>query len=345
MKKFIFAIMMGVIACGLYAKDQFVGFYKGEIKGTGAGAQFAKDSTIYAEVYRNRDIYRLKLQSAILAKDITVYSVSNDLKAVDREIPLVDSGDYKLNGKITSKRITASGEGEDGPIQISLKRYDYVPPTRGQKPPKGAIILFDGKNTDKWDMFKNGQPVTWDIKDGAMFVKWNVHAGNVANPKSIFEDHFDSSIRTKGEYGPFKLHIEYMPIEPYEGDWQMRGNSGVFIDSHEVQVLDSFGDPNTSVQHAAAIYSRIPNKFATCLEPDVWQTYDIEFIPAKYDGNGKLKDLPTLTVYHNGILVHDKVQPEQDRERKYPETVKILLQDHLCPLAYRNIWLVPMDKE
>ena len=348
MKKLIFTVLMGLSALSLFAKDQFVGFYEGEIKGPGAEKSpiFSKNNNIFSEVYRDKDIYRLKLQSSVLSPDIQIYSVSENLSAKGDGIDLKDSGDFKLNGKITSKKITAKGKGDDGgDIQINLKRLNIKPKTRGAKPPKGAIVLFDGKNTDKWEMFQDGAPATWDIEGDAMLVKWNVNKGLIENPKDIYEDHYDSSIRTKDAFGgPFRLHVEYMPIEPFYGEWQMRGNSGIFIDSHEVQVLDSFGDPNTSAQHAASIYARIPNPYPTSLEPDVWQTYDIEFAPATYDDNGKLQNLPTITVYHNGILVHDKVQPEQDMERQYPTQVRIMLQDHLCPLAYRNIWLLPLDK-
>ena len=116
MKKLIFTVLMGLSALSLFAKDQFVGFYEGEIKGPGAEKSpiFSKNNKIFAEVYRDKDIYRLKLQSSVLSPDIQIYSVSENLSAKGDGIDLKDSGDFKLNGKITSKKITAKGKGDDG---------------------------------------------------------------------------------------------------------------------------------------------------------------------------------------------------------------------------------------
>ncbi|HJZ57219.1 MAG TPA: DUF1080 domain-containing protein, partial [Gemmataceae bacterium] len=93
-------------------------------------------------------------------------------------------------------------------------------------PPKGAIILFDGKNTDAWVKKDGKSKVEWKLVDGA----WEGVKGH-------------GDIITKQKFGGhFKLHVEFrVPYEP-AGQGQDRGNSGVYVQGrYEVQVLDSYG--------------------------------------------------------------------------------------------------------
>jgi hypothetical protein len=80
-----------------------------------------------------------------------------------------------------------------------------------------------------------------------------------------------------------------------------------------------------------------------CFPPLAWQTYDIDFTAATYDGDKKVKD-GTMTVKHNGVVVHDKVPlPKSTTAAPVPEGPgpgPIYLQDHGNPVRYRNIWIV-----
>ncbi|MEJ6569092.1 MAG: DUF1080 domain-containing protein, partial [Akkermansiaceae bacterium] len=66
-----------------------------------------------------------------------------------------------------------------------------------------------------------------------------------------------------------------------------------------------------------------------CLPPLTWQTYDVEFRAAKEDQKS------TLTVKHNGVVIHDKVELKNQKAQG-----NIHLQDHGNPVRYRNIWVV-----
>ena len=141
------------------------------------------------------------------------------------------------------------------------------------------------------------------------------------------------------------LHIEFfLPFKPL-GRGQDRGNSGVYLqDRYEVQVLDSFGLKGEN-NECGGIYSKHRPAVNMCLPALTWQTYDIEFTEAQFDAAGmKTKDA-TLTVKHNGVLIHDKAPVNSATTaaglKEGPTPGPIQLQDHGNPIFYRNIWWLP----
>lgn len=194
--------------------------------------------------------------------------------------------------------------------------------------PKNAIVLFDGKSADKWTK-RDGKKVEWKIADGAM---------------EGFKGHGDIVTKEKFD-GTFKLHVEFrIPYEPELKQGQGRGNSGVYVQGrYEVQVLDSYGLESKN-NDCAAIYEVAAPLKNVCKAPTVWQSYDIEFTAPKFE-DGKKTESVRMTVYHNGVKVHDDAKVNVDNTRAGmggdPATPgPILLQDHGHPVQYRNIWLV-----
>lgn len=195
--------------------------------------------------------------------------------------------------------------------------------------PDGALVLFDGKSVDAWVK-----------KDGKGKVEWKLTEGAMEGVKG----HGD--IITKEKFsGTFTLHVEFrVPYEP-GGAGQGRGNSGVYVQGrYEVQVLDSYG-LKSGKNDCAAIYDIFPPKENVCKAPTVWQSYDIEFTAPVFDGKTK-KEPVRMTVYHNGVKVHEDVKVEKDNTTAGmggdPSTPgPIMLQDHGHPVQYRNIWLLP----
>jgi Domain of Unknown Function (DUF1080) len=201
--------------------------------------------------------------------------------------------------------------------------------------PSDAIVLFDGKDLSKWMQKRgpNGSPSDpkWKIEDGVL----------VVNPGT-------GDLFTREKFGDCQLHVEWMEPADIEGSGQGRGNSGVFLMSrYEVQVLDSYRAPTYADGQAAAIYGQWPPLVNPMRKPGQWQSYDIIFKAAKFDG-GKLADPAYMTVLFNGVVVHDHqklngptghrvVQPyaNQDTEDS------IGLQDHgsTRPVRFRNIWV------
>ena len=204
------------------------------------------------------------------------------------------------------------------------------PAAKAAAPPKGAVILFDGKDLSKWRKYEPGGgidgPVAWKVVDGAMEVK-------------------GGDIITTDKFRDMRLHVEFMPPSMPEATGQARGNSGVFVmDNYEVQVLDSFGLPTIGVGDCAALYSKkTPDKNAA-RPPAQWQTYDIDFKAPKFDASGKKTANARITVVWNGEKVHDDVElegPLPGGTGEKPEGGGIRLQDHGNPVRYRNIWVVP----
>ncbi|MBN1344457.1 MAG: DUF1080 domain-containing protein [Phycisphaerae bacterium] len=86
------------------------------------------------------------------------------------------------------------------------------------------------------------------------------------------------------------------------------------------------------------------------------QWYDITFHAPKFDAAGKMTKKGRLTVVQNGIaIIDDKEIPgttpggvDEDPRKKglqYDVTKPgpLMLQDHGNEVAFRNIWLVPLD--
>ena len=148
---------------------------------------------------------------------------------------------------------------------------------------------------------------------------------------------------SKQKFGAGTYHIEFRtPFQP-EARGQGRGNSGCYLQGrYEVQVLDSFG-LDGHYDDCGGIYGiREPN-VNMCLPPLSWQTYDIEFTPARYEDGKKVAD-GTVSVKHNGVPIHSNVKlPKATTAAPLPEGPAdgpLYLQDHGNPVRYRNIWFL-----
>jgi hypothetical protein len=247
------------------------------------------------------------------------------------------AGEIKTENRIFAIRATIEEdefrgalEGQEVSGTFVLQHVFRVSPTMGAKPPKGAVVLFNGDNFEEWKHAekKDGEDtVKWELVDGAMVVKPGT-----------------GSIVTRKQFADVVLHIEFRtPFMP-EAQGQSRGNSGVYLQGrYEVQVLDSYGLGCDS-HVGGGIYGVSEPLVNMCAPPGQWQTYDITFRASRFDGAGKKISNATLTVVHNGIMVQKKVEIEEPTAGapggNLAEPAGVCLQDHGNQVEYRNIWLV-----
>lgn len=205
------------------------------------------------------------------------------------------------------------------------KKIQYRSPTLGKKAPTGATVVMPSGFTN--------------IKNGLLL------AGG----------------QTKTDIGSFMMHVEFMlPFKPSRNPSnQDRGNSGIYIfNNYEIQVLDTFALDYSTSKHPIKLESAM-KQWCGCLykmkmadlnmslPPLVWQTYDIEFT-APVVNNGKKTKNAIVTVFHNGVKIHDKVELKTGTgagaKRKQLARGPIFFQNHGNPTVYRNVWIVETDQ-
>jgi hypothetical protein len=208
----------------------------------------------------------------------------------------------------------------NGRAAMKVARVERSSPTLGAKPPREAVVLFDGTDTTAWE---NGA-----MADG------HLRATNCT---------------TTRRFTSYKLHLEfrtpYMPS--FRG--QARGNSGIYHSGRwETQILDSFGLEGRD-NECGGIYSISKPLRNMCLPPLSWQTYDVEFTAAKFGDDGKREAWPRITVRLNGELVHDDLELAKDFTTAAPHSTPlaspqgpVFIQDHGDPVVFRNVWIVPV---
>lgn len=235
--------------------------------------------------------------------------------------------------------MTAHAQAGDWPIHSTERPQPPVVRTAAVTsvaPPSDAVVLFDGTSLANWrstDSTKaggGGVGAKWKVADGYM----EVVAGT-------------GSIETTRGFGDAQLHVEWRAPVPAVGEGQERGNSGVFLmGRYEVQVLDSHDNKTYPDGQASAVYGQYPPLVNASRPPGEWQAYDIVFRAPRFAADGELLSPARMTVFHNGVLVHDDVTltgPTGHHQRPpyalHPEKLPISLQDHGNPVRYRNIWI------
>jgi hypothetical protein len=209
-------------------------------------------------------------------------------------------------GKITGK----TGDGKAILIEKTLRES----PTAGAKPPKNAIVLFDGSNADEWT---------------------NAH---------MDERHLlQAGTKSKRAFQDYTLHVEfYLPFKPFSRG-QGRANSGVYMqDRYEIQVLDSFGLKGLN-NECGGVYTKAAPSVNMCFPPLTWQTYDIDFTAARYGADGTKTKNAIVTVRQNGVMIQDHTEidgPTGGGQKEKPTPGPIQLQGHGNPVFFRNVWIV-----
>jgi hypothetical protein len=223
----------------------------------------------------------------------------------------------------------------------------------GVKPEKNSIQLFDGSKTtfeNQWmywqgPRFQAQMPIKWPLVNDPVDIGWVLSSNDPAAAGGLYGAADIVSIQ---EFKDFRLHVEFLIQN--EG-----GNSGVYLQNrYEIQVLD--GDYGLHGM-AAIINEHLPTS-----QPyyglGKWNAYDIVFKAARFS-NGVLSEKAKVTIYFNGIKVHENREIAQvwggpnsgldggndggkgitDR----PGGIKLQAEGH--QVLYRNIWITELDLE
>jgi hypothetical protein len=122
--------------------------------------------------------------------------------------------------------------------------------------------------------------------------------------------------------------------------------------------LDSFGSTNhnrkferlSDFGRCGGLMKIAQPRVNMCLPPLAWQTFDVDFIAARKNGEGKITAPEMITIRHNEVVVFDKfvlrpVPPGRDiQTSRSGRPGARLLQGHGTPVRFRNIWVLETEK-
>jgi len=221
----------------------------------------------------------------------------------------------------------------------------------GAKPIKGAEVIIDGTRETldaKWiywegPRFGSSMPIKWKIVDDP------VDKGTVVmtdDPAAAGGKYGAADIVTKKAYRDFRLHIEFLVMNP-------RGNSGVYLQNrYEIQIQE--GD---KTKHGmGAVINETDSPYDSFAGLGKWNSYDIVFRAARFK-DGVLVEKAMVTMYFNGKKVHENVQIQKvwggansgvdggnDGGKGItdtPQGLKLQAEGH--DVRYRNAWIKELD--
>jgi Domain of Unknown Function (DUF1080) len=249
-----------------------------------------------------------------------------------------------MTGSLESGTLTLEGGGWTGTIadghfkancgdqSIDLQHVTRTSPTMGMKPPKGAVVLFDGRSMDSWAKMMEKE---WLKEDGDC--KWHLVPGEAV--ESVPRAGNCISHKT---FGDAKIHVEFRNIGGPT-------NSGVYIqDRYEANINETYGsltaNPNGQFDNS------VPGKPGIRASRPVleWQTFDIDFKAPRFDAAGKKTADAVVTLLLNGETMYkdQALGPVTLNAAKLGEapTGPIQLQEHGMPVQFRNVWVQEAGK-
>ncbi|NCY03644.1 MAG: DUF1080 domain-containing protein [Planctomycetia bacterium] len=233
------------------------------------------------------------------------------------KVEALDWGGNRRQGEIRAGSLVVLSD--SGTEMARLPKVTRTSATLGQKPPEGAISIYDGMGTSTdTSRLTNGR----------------------VSPDGLLME----GVTTKDSFGDAVWHIEFrLPYQPKDRG-QGRGNSGAYLlGSYETQMLDSFGLEGKD-NECGGIYRVAAPAVNMCLPPLSWQTYDIVVTAPRFEGDRKVANA-RMTVRLNGTVIHDDVEvggiTNGGTLKQEAARGPLHLQNHGNPVRYRNIWVLP----
>lgn len=273
---------------------------------------------------------------SVLPVDSVVFPDKNTLVITrTQEVKREDSQGEVTRTQLFTDTITATVKGDNMSLSIltpdrsgkgvkleefSGKRIPPLPSKPNLKQVKygKSVVLFDGKNVDKWKLLDPKDANGWKVENGILT---NDPLQKEGKPKIHY-----GNLRTKDTFEDFNLKLE---VTVNEG-----GNSGIYLRGiYEIQVASTYGRKLDS-HNMGGIYSRVAPAVAAEKMDGEWQTYDITLVDRH------------ATVILNGVTIHDNVPLMgvtggalwSDESKPGP----IYLQGDHTKASYRNIVITPV---
>jgi hypothetical protein len=175
-------------------------------------------------------------------------------------------------------------------------------------PPSDAIVLFDGKDLAQWTVNAGGRGRTGGAA-GAPMPPADTAPREASPGWKVTDGYMEvtpgaGSLTSKERFKDFQLHLEFASPAVPLGNSQYRGNSGVTIGGREIQILDNYNNETYADGYVGAVYNQWPPLANPSRPPGEWQTLDIAYFAARYDGDRLVRNA-YLTIFMNGVMIHD----------------------------------------
>jgi len=282
----------------------------------------------------------------------TIYR-SDDRRSVYLNIPGLKAGHVlylNLRGVTSTKQPLWSPEVWYTMNNLPEADWESFPAPRGSEVlprPRFAETLIDPKGNTKMKEAE-GRQTRWQTRGSFLEVVHNpaaqIGAADIFSPTS---------------HGDVMVHLEWLSPPGGKLDIQTNGNSGIKLQSrYEIQIMNAPGIPDVDApgakfNEAGSIYRLTAPRLNASFGAGVWQTYDIWFRAARWEGGKKVANA-RMTVFWNGVLVHEDQEVAAKTGMSVdegPTELPLLLQDHANEaeggVRYRNVWWVkdPWAKE
>ncbi|MCW0218500.1 MAG: DUF1080 domain-containing protein [Prosthecobacter sp.] len=221
----------------------------------------------------------------------------------------------------------------------------------GAKPIAEAEVILDGSREmldSKWTYWKGPR------FSSVLPIKWKVVTDPVDGGTCIMTDdraadggkYGAADIVTKKAYGDFRLHVEFLVMNP-------RGNSGVYLQNrYEIQIQEGDRTPHGM----GAVINETESPYQAFAGLGKWNAYDITFRAARFE-KGVMVKKPLVSMYFNGQKVHTNVEIQKvwggpnsgvdggnDGGKGItdsPQGLKLQCEGH--DVRYRNVWIKELD--
>jgi hypothetical protein len=167
-------------------------------------------------------------------------------------------------------------------------------------------------------------------------------------------------------HGDAQNHVEFNGMGEYDAGEQTNGadpidetpvkpgyyNSGVYVQSRYELQIRAFSQDKSLIPGIHDMASLVDDyaPAANANRPHgQWQAYDITFRAARYDSAGKKLDDARISLWWNGVLVHDNrvahgtatgtAADKHSGEELGPKTYGLKLQSEGRDVRFRNIWI------